>query len=169
MALPPVYPEVFWLFFLAPSSTILLDLLLRAIVASGGSLRELKRRLREAELPRQYSWCLIGLFILTLVIGAPLPVAVSVRRGMAFALMGLFTVAPLWGLRGLPRYFVCAQELALMLWAYMKPDIAVSPSRVWFLPTLVIGYTVLFVGATLVRRHQARHTPTKARQIREEP
>ena len=151
MWLPQVPSKALWFLCYLQGSIVLLEMLLRksvmSLAPSVGQGREMAQNTR----PPRY-WYLVGSVFLVFEVCSVVPIADIVLRAVALGLMALLTLAPLWGLRGLWRYFTCVQGLVMTLGVCVWPDIVSRPYRGWLWLTSVVCYTLLFVGLALWRR-----------------
>ncbi len=150
MTLPPVHLQIFLLFWLIQMCVVLINGFLCSLRDSRGLWAALKGG-RDRE-PAPYRYTLFILLVLGHLLGLTF-VPISVARTIAFGLMLLYAVAPLWWLRGPPRYFGCVQGLALTIYAYVWPQIGIPPYNLRFLLAAMVSYIVLFIATVPLRRH----------------
>ena len=109
--------------------------------------------------PASYRCTLFILLVLGHLLGLTF-VPISVARPIAFGLMLLYAVAPLWWLRGPPRYFGCVQGLALTIYAYIWPQIGIPPYNLRFLLAAMVSYIVLFIVMMPLQRRDEKGSRT---------
>jgi hypothetical protein len=68
-------------------------------------------------------------------------------------LMLLITVAPVWELRGLLRYYSCVQGLTVTVGVLLWPETVLWPYNLWFSLMFLSGYGLLF-AVTALWRHR---------------
>jgi hypothetical protein len=151
MWLPRVPSKALWVLCYLQGSIVLLEMLLRrsalSLATSSGQGREVAQNTR----PPLY-WYLVGGVFLVFEVCSIAPVTDTLLQAVALGLMTLLTLAPLWGIRGLSRYFTFVQGLVVMLGVCVWPDIISRPYRGWLWLTSVVCYTLLFVGLAVWRR-----------------
>ena len=157
MTLPPVHLQIFLLFWLIQTYIILINGFLYSLRDTRGLWAALKGY-RDRE-PASYRYTLFILLVLGHLLGLTF-VPISVARTIAFGLMLLYAVAPLWWLRGPPRYFGCVQGLALTIHAYIWPQIGIPPYNLRFLLAAMVSYIVLFIAMMPLQRRDEKGSPT---------
>ena len=159
MTLPPVYFKIFWLFCLMQAVTITLDGFLCKLIESRRFFAALKAGFTNSP-PNSYMYVVFVLLILAQIPRFPI-VPIPEARVIAFGLMGLFSFAPLWGLRGLPRYFGCIESLALTICAYLWPEVALWRNGIRVLLISMVSYIVFFIAMMPLRRHGQKKSGSK--------
>jgi hypothetical protein len=86
-------------------------------------------------------------------IGVPYTVMETGFGFFYLGLMLLLTAAPVWGLRGLLRYYSCAQGLVVTVGVCLWPEMVAIPYRLWFSLMFLSGYGLLF-AVTALWRHR---------------
>ena len=161
----PVVPwKAFYLLFLLQWGILLLDRALHLLVASRGSWVALWHALGQRMQPSPYEYLLSGAVLVYLLLpllgglllwslGVPYTVMETGFGFFYLGLMLLLTVAPVWGLRGLPRYYSCVQGLVVTVGVCLWPETVVMPYSLWFSLMFLSGYGLLF-AVTALWRHR---------------
>jgi hypothetical protein len=98
----------------------------------------------------RYCYLSSCVWVVTYFFASPrLPLGLQI---VAYGLLGLFTILPLWWLRGLVGGFLCAQGLVVLLGVGVWPALISELNERWMLLASLGGYLFLFVVTLLWRQ-----------------
>ncbi len=158
MLLPPLPVQSLDMLCALQLSMVLFDGLLEHLATSRGSWARWRCMLKQSELTPRYLWLLGGVWALWYVIIVIFGVIFKsflILRVILFGLLLLLTISPWWGLRGLSRYYACAQGVAVTLWVCLWPARTCKQDFLWVWLVSIVSYTILFVVTTLWCRYRA--------------